>query len=172
MCDEKTKILACAPSNSAADIIAQRLSVLGPSQLFRLNSYTREFKHLPVDLQRFSKYNKDQVFEMPELETLRGFRVVVSTCITAGVAYGLGLPRGHFTNIFVDEAGQATEPEAVIAINSLAGPMTNLVLAGDPQQLGPVLHSPVSQALGLRTSLLSRIMARDLYDLDEQRGLK
>ena len=56
--------------------------------------------------------------------------------------------------MFIDESGQAIEPEALIAI---AGILTidsetrcsQLVLAGDPQQLGPILRSPIAQEYGL-----------------------
>ena len=41
--------------------------------------------------------------------------------MTAGILYSLGLPVGHFTHVFIDEAGQATEPEALIPLGLLAG---------------------------------------------------
>ena len=49
--------------------------------------------------------------------------------------------------VFIDEAGHATEPEAVVplaGILSRANQATGqgqIVLAGDPKQLGPVLRS-------------------------------
>lgn len=60
-----------------------------------------------------------------------------------------------FTHIFIDEAGFASEPETIIPL-----PMLNLietttksngqvVLAGDPQQLGPVIRSVVADNAGL-----------------------
>lgn len=67
-------------------------------------------------------------------------------------------PAGHFSHVFIDESGQATEPEALIAF---AGILDNprvaphgghLVLAGDPQQLGPVLLSPLAGSSGLGES--------------------
>jgi helicase MOV-10 len=170
--DSDVKILACAPSNSAADIIAESLLDLGPSQLFRLNSFSREYKHLPKSLQDFSLVNTNKIFAMPEVAILKSYRVVVSTCITAGAAYGLGIPPGHFTHIFVDEAGQAAEPEAAIPLNTLAGRFTNIIVAGDNRQLGPILHSPVARDLGMRASLLDRLMDRAVYDLETKRGLK
>ena len=51
-----------------------------------------------------------------------------------------GLPSGHFTHIFIDEAGQALEPEAMMPLGFGAGnPDVQIVLAGDPKQLGPIL---------------------------------
>jgi helicase MOV-10 len=50
--------------------------------------------------------------------------------------------------VFVDEAGQGMEPECLVPIVGLLGTDGNdagqLVLAGDPKQLGPVLRSPVA----------------------------
>ena len=109
--------------------------------------------------------------------------------MTAGILHSLGLPVGHFTHVIVDEAGQATETEALLPASLLAGsphaqvytllgegergkpcvallfsiPSPQLVLAGDPLQLGPILSSRQAGALGLSLSLLERIMAREPY---------
>ena len=57
--------------------------------------------------------------------------------------------RDHFTHIFIDEAGHATEPETVIPLSGLIGDqVTQVVLAGDPKQLGPVIRSPLASKLG------------------------
>lgn len=94
-----------------------------------------------------------------------------------------GVPAGHFTHIFVDEAGHAVECETIIAIagkNSgklilwyyacstvkyysfncvfvpglLRAETGLLVLAGDPRQLGPILRSPLAIRYGLGEILL------------------
>jgi len=49
----------------------------------------------------------------------------------------------HFSHIIIDEASQATEPEAFVSIETLADPKTNIVLSGDPKQLGPIIHSSI-----------------------------
>ena len=41
--------------------------------------------------------------------------------ILTGTLHSLGLSIGHFTHVFVDEAGQATEPECLVPISLLAG---------------------------------------------------
>ncbi|KAJ7636868.1 P-loop containing nucleoside triphosphate hydrolase protein [Roridomyces roridus] len=161
-------ILACAPSNSAADLIARKLLILGPTQLFRLNSLTRKYLDLSPDLRKFSAINDNLTFMLPLVEDLRKFRVVVSTCISGGVAAQLGVKRGHFHYIFVDEAGQATEPEVVLPIKSLADKQTNVILAGDNKQLGPIVHSWIARSLGLRISYLARLMQREIYSLDPE----
>lgn len=42
-----------------------------------------------------------------------------------------------------------------------------IVLAGDPMQLGPVIKSRLATAYGLNVSLLERLMGRSLYLRDE-----
>ncbi|KAF7378134.1 RNA helicase [Mycena sanguinolenta] len=145
--DSEACILACAPSNSAADLIAWKLMSLGTAQLFRLNSLSRKHEDLPKDLRKFSAFNDNLTFVFPTVEDLRKYRVVVSTCLSGGVPASLGLKRGHFSHIFCDEAGQATEPEVMLPIKSIADSSTNIVLAGDNKQLGPI---------------------RELYSLDPQ----
>ncbi|KDQ06714.1 hypothetical protein BOTBODRAFT_85226, partial [Botryobasidium botryosum FD-172 SS1] len=90
-------------------------------------------------------------------------RVVVSTCITACVPDGVGIPRGHYSHIFIDEAGQAMEPELLVPIKNMADANTNLVLSGDPKQLGPVIQSRISRKLGLEWTFLERLMAMPMY---------
>ncbi|KAK0442815.1 P-loop containing nucleoside triphosphate hydrolase protein [Desarmillaria tabescens] len=58
---------------------------------------------------------------------------VVCTCVSAGALASLGVKPGHFGWIFIDEAGQATEPDTMIPIKELADDYTNVILAGDPE---------------------------------------
>ena len=62
-------------------------------------------------------------------------------------------PRNHFSHIFIDEAGHATEPECIIPVADLLDPSHPrgglLVLAGDPKQLGPILRSRTAREHGL-----------------------
>lgn len=105
------KILACAPSNNAADIIADRLrDSLSTTQLFRLNAPSR-VKTLPRSLESYSLRYDDGSFRVPQPQAIMKYRVVVSTCASGSLLHGVGVPNGHFTHIFVDEAGQASEPE-------------------------------------------------------------
>lgn len=116
-------------------------------------------------------YNQaDGHFSVPPMGRMMGFRVLVTTCVSASVAHGIGLPRGHFTHIFIDEAGQATEPEAFVSIRMMADTKTNIVLSGDPKQLGPVISSGVARELGLEISYLERLMDGDAYNLSTWYG--
>ncbi|RPD55534.1 P-loop containing nucleoside triphosphate hydrolase protein [Lentinus tigrinus ALCF2SS1-7] len=162
-------ILACAPSNSAADLLAQRLSALTPAELLRCNAIFRDRSSLPDDLVAYSTF-KEKHFSMPPISSLVRFKIIVSTCGHASFPYNLGMPHGHFTHIFVDEAGQGTEPEVLTAaIKTLVTPSTRVILSGDPKQLGPVIRSSLARQLGLGKSYLERLMDLPLYN-NEQTG--
>lgn len=57
----------------------------------------------------------------------------------------------------------AEEPLSLCALAGLAGPATSVVLAGDPKQLGPVIHSGVAREAGLGLSLLERLTSMPPY---------
>ena len=58
------------------------------------------------------------------------------------------IPDQHFTHVFIDEAGHSLQPECLVPLAGLFSTETpgggQLVLAGDPQQLGPILRSPIA----------------------------
>ncbi|KIO25267.1 hypothetical protein M407DRAFT_210790 [Tulasnella calospora MUT 4182] len=169
--DPEARILACAPSNNGADIIADRLcDSLSTSQLFRLNAPSR-VNNVSRRLESYSLQYDDGSFRVPAPETIMQYRVVVSTCASGCLPHGVGVPNGHFTHIFIDEAGQASEPEVMIPIQMNADANTTIVLAGDPKQLGPVIRSPIARRLGLDISYLDRLMARDMYKSVANRGV-
>jgi helicase MOV-10 len=89
--------------------------------------------------------------------------VIIATCAKAGELTNLGVKRGHFDLILVDEAGQALELEVMAPIAALLGPDSQLVLAGDPKQLGPVVHHVHARELGLGLSYLDRLMELPIY---------
>ena len=99
------------------------------------------------------------------------FRVIVSTCVSASVPYGIGVPRGHFTHIFIDEAGQAAEPESMIPIKTMSDNRTNVILSGDPKQLGPIVRSDLALTLRLGVSYLDRLCEMNMYDESQMSGI-
>lgn len=60
------------------------------------------------------------------------------------------------THIVIDEAAQAIECEALIAL-TLANQNTRLILAGDQMQLAPEIYSVLATERGLGVSLLERM---------------
>lgn len=160
------RVWACAPSNSAADLIALRLkNALTPQQLFRFYAPSRFKGQVPDSLADYSITNPDGHFTVPPMAVLKRYRVIVSTCVSASFAHGIGMPRGHFSHIFFDEAGHATEPEIMIAVKTMADNDTNIILSGDPKQLGPIVRSAVARELGLDKSYLERLMERESHDI-------
>ena len=83
----------------------------------------------------------------------------------------LDVPIGHFSYIVIDDAAQAEEPLAMIPIMAFSNVHTNVILAGDPNQLGPIIKSPTAASAGLGKSYLERLMLiREVYGLDTQAG--
>uniref|UniRef100_A0A671YKU0 RNA helicase n=1 Tax=Sparus aurata TaxID=8175 RepID=A0A671YKU0_SPAAU len=153
-----SRILVCTPSNSAADLICVRLhhsGFLHSASLARVNASCRQEEAIPEVLRLYSRAGED-------IRHACFNRIVVSTCSSAGMFQNMRLV-GHFTHVFLDEAGQATEPESLIPISLISEKDGQIVLAGDPCQLGPVVKSKLAAAFGLGVSLLERLMANPLY---------
>jgi helicase MOV-10 len=90
------KLLICAPSNTAADLLLRRLAdSLPASELFRFNSYQRD--RATVDAVAFTRSLYDdgvRAFTMPPLEQFLKYKYIVCTCTMAGKLSNYGVPRG------------------------------------------------------------------------------
>ncbi|XP_018416350.1 PREDICTED: putative helicase MOV-10 [Nanorana parkeri] len=158
-------VLACAPSNSASDLLCQRLMKhVDKKDLYRLLASSRDFRSVPEDIKPCCNWNNQTgEYEYPVKGKLAQYRVIVTTLVTAGRLVSANFPSGHFTHVFIDESGHAVEPESVIAVAGILDVIEGgqLVLAGDPKQLGPVLRSPLAIEHGLGMSLLERLMTKN-----------
>ncbi|XAR54698.1 RNA helicase [Bertholletia excelsa] len=166
-----TRVLVCAPSNSAADhllesILNQKAVEIKEDEILRLNATTRALEDIKPDLLHFCYY-EDSSFKCPLLRMLLRQRIIISTYMSAFLLYAEGIKRGHFSYIFLDEAGQASEPETMVPISQLCNRRTTVVLAGDPMQLGPVIHSKDAETLGLGTSYLERLFQCKYYEMGD-----
>lgn len=164
---KNTRILVCAPSNSAADHLLERLLDEGAGQvkrngIFRLNATSRPYEDMDPNLLDFC-YDEDFIFKCPPLDALRRYRIVISTYMSAALLYAEGLKPGHFSHIFLDESGQASEPETMVPLSRLCQRQTVVVLAGDPMQLGPVIYSKDAEAYCLGKSYLERLFEFEFY---------
>ncbi|XP_063880940.1 RNA helicase Mov10l1-like isoform X2 [Scylla paramamosain] len=159
-----SRLLLVTPSNSASDLVAERLVEFGgleTSDMVRLIAYQRLKESIPEVILPYC-CNGDEV----EVRTHQ--RVVVATATCAGMLYMQGLHREHFTHVLVDEAGQLTEPECLLPLGLVNRVTGQIVLAGDPKQLGPVIQSGLARQGGLEQSLLQRLCQTVLYQAQEE----
>ncbi|XP_015241015.1 PREDICTED: putative helicase mov-10-B.1 [Cyprinodon variegatus] len=170
---EKTQtschILACAPSNSAADLLCTKIREhVDARNVYRIYARNRDPKLVPEQLKACSNLEGDS-YRFPPKEKLMEYKIVVTTLLTAGRLVSGDIPSGHFTHVFVDEAGHAVETECLVPLAGLLDAETGqLVLAGDPKQLGPILRSPFALKYGMGVSLLERLMTDfPLYQKNE-----
>uniref|UniRef100_A0A8C6VHW1 Mov10 like RNA helicase 1 n=1 Tax=Naja naja TaxID=35670 RepID=A0A8C6VHW1_NAJNA len=154
-----SRILVCAPSNSATDLICLRLhdsKLLRPGVMVRVNAINRNEEVIKY----YCKAGED-------IHEASQFRIIIVTCSSAGMFYQIGIRCGHFTHVFVDEAGQASEPESLIPLGLISEVTGQIILSGDPKQLGPVIKSKIAMFYGLNISLLERLMHCPLYLRDD-----
>lgn len=164
---KNSRILVCAPSNSAADYILEKLLAqqnieFRDNEIFRLNATTRPYEDVKPELIRFCFFD-ELIFKSPPASALIHYRIIVSTYMSASLLFAEDVGRGHFSHIFLDEAGQASEPETMIPVSHLCRRETVVVLAGDPLQLGPVIYSKKADEFGLGISYMERLSESDLY---------
>ncbi|CAI7798861.1 unnamed protein product [Closterium sp. NIES-53] len=165
------RVLVCAPSNSATDNIALRLKGnLQVREMLRLYSVSRTRGEVETDLLPFTRYNDTTgTFRLPSLSEIHTARVVAVTCCSAALLYRMGVPRGTFTHIFIDEAGHAIEPEGIIPIACHAAPHAVILLAGDHKQLGPVVRSLTARKYKLPCSYLERLASLGIFSAEDQK---
>ena len=177
-----SKLLLCAPSPVAADIICKRLSPHfagwhkttddNRPRMLRLNAVNRP-RHWVVMPETFKFCIPDgSSFGLPSWLELSDptLSVIVSTCaMSSFIAHSIkegkessGLNKG-FDYVLIDEAAQAVEAEALIAVQCAHSLSPRVVLFGDSLQLGPQVRSPVSEAQGLGMSLLERLTRTNMY---------
>ncbi|KAI8024588.1 putative RNA helicase SDE3 [Camellia lanceoleosa] len=116
-------VLVCAASDSAADHILEKLVNnegvgVKENEIFRLNATNRSYEDVQANHIRFCFF-EEFIFKCPPLKALMHYRVVISTYMSSSLLYIEGICCSHFSHIFLDEAGQASEPEAMVPISNL-----------------------------------------------------
>ena len=190
--ESRGSILLCAPSNPAADTLAERLkSHLSPKEMFRLNDCSRTFAEVPSGLLPYC-FVMGTSFDLPPFQELLRKRVVITTCRDAAVLLRArvtnraiatlqhdvsrtlypfhdspGVLPCHWLSLIIDEAAQATEPEAAIPITVVdphsefsSGCSPLFIMAGDEHQLNAHVHAPSTP---LKISLFERLAKSSLY---------
>ncbi|CAE7566540.1 unnamed protein product, partial [Symbiodinium sp. CCMP2456] len=132
---EGCKALAAAPSRAAARRVADAL---------------------PEEERFFLQWRAEDGLWAEHRRRFCWSRLAVATC--AGAGHDL-FDEGLFRWVLLDEATQATEPEALIPLARCGKSVHHVVLVGDPQQLPPTVLSMAAQRLGLATSLFERLVA-------------
>ncbi|KAM9277463.1 RNA helicase Mov10l1 [Cariama cristata] len=158
-----SRILVCAPSNAATDLICLRLhqsNLLKPGAMVRVNASFRSEEQIDDMVKPYCKDGDD-------IRKASWFRIIITTCSSAGMFYQTEIRLGHFTHVILDEAGQANEPESLIPIGLISEANGQIVLVGDPKQLGPVIKSKIALTFGLNMSLLERLTSREIYQRDK-----
>lgn len=152
-------ILACAKTNSATDLLCIKiLEGEGEGDVYRMYALTLNPDNVPEVLKACSNLDRES-FDCPTKKELMTYKIVVTTLCMARRLVGLGIGKKHFSHIFVDEAGQPAEPECLIPLAGLVEAGSGqVVLAGDPKQLGPIVKSNTAKKYGMSVSLLERLL--------------
>lgn len=169
----KANILISTATNSSCNEIATRLLKYLPNgDLFRLfaSNLHKNMEKIDINLIKISNL-KNQNHFYPGLNTLFKYRILLTTLTVAGRLVQGKIPNNHFTHVFIDECGSASEPAALIPIVGIVTgykEMTgNVILAGDPKQLGPIIKSTKAESMGLGISLLERLMNLPIYQKNQ-----
>ena len=171
-------ILVSGPSNSACDLITERLLIHIPSNhIKRVNAKSRLSAGIARAVLSVSCF-EDDVSIIPNPDVLSTYRIIITTFMTAAKVVPVLMTDNNdskddatFTHVFLDECGHGEEPEALIPLLGLGD---SVILAGDPRQLGPSVDSPICKNDGryfknggLDQSLLERLMNMPLYSSDK-----
>ena len=115
MCQDKTKkILVCAPSDAACDVVAKRLldNLPHSCEMLRVNWVSRNPASLPPELYSCSPMDKSGFFKFPVTKRLQEVSVIICQCFVAGCLEletefktGPWMSK-HFTHCFIDESSQ------------------------------------------------------------------
>lgn len=158
----EAKILICTHSNSAADLyikeylhpwIEEGLEEATPLRVYYHKRWSATVNSV---VQKYCITDGVGNFRRPSVEDIMRHRIIVVTLSISMELATLGLPKGLFTHIFLDEAAQAMECEAIMPL-ALANDSTRIVLAGDHMQMSPELFSAFAKERKLHISLLERL---------------
>ncbi|PON68216.1 hypothetical protein PanWU01x14_097760 [Parasponia andersonii] len=154
-----SRILICAPYNSACDVLMRGLmEVLPESDMFRANAAFREIEEVPDDILPSCYYmEENQCFSCPSYEELTCVRVIFSTFMSSFRMQNEGLPKGHFSHIFMVDASFATEPESMVPLANFVDSETIVVISGETGKSPLFVRSDIARRYGLKTSYFERL---------------
>lgn len=184
--DVDARVIVCTQSNSAADLILRKLvqsDKLRKDELVRvIGSFIYSQNLTPPHLLPYcakfggevketaSGAEVDKEKELPKIRTLfnykdlQNYRIIVTTTGIVPSLVDYGIPSNQFTHLFVDEAGQCLETEILNSLTLMEGERSQVILAGDDRQLGPVVMCNDLESTEFSESLFERLMKCPLYD--------
>ena len=149
-----SRIIVAAPSNSAANLIADRLLASGRYKVgdfVRIVAFNQIEKCLiPDHLKKFCatidfgyddgsgrnhRKNEDGLSFDCQKSIIVQYKIIISTLTSMGPLMHINFNRDHFTHVIIDEAGQSVEPETLIPISLVSREKGQVILAGDPKQV-------------------------------------
>ncbi|GIQ85762.1 hypothetical protein KIPB_007488, partial [Kipferlia bialata] len=154
--DDDARVLLCAPSNTAADVLAECLFSVAPdlkTQTLRVCSGCYERKKASETIKHRIPFDERGNPCKPDTEDMLMYRCIITTSsgvtlIDPGALEGV-------SHIVVDECGSALEIDTLAAICPVKA---SIVLAGDPRQLGPVVLNKDCKEVQYGISMLQRLM--------------
>ncbi|KAL5543107.1 hypothetical protein UlMin_010817 [Ulmus minor] len=157
------RILICAPSNSACDVLMRGLKkVIPESDMFRANAAFREKDDVPDDIISSCLFKKE-CFSCPPLQNLRKLKVILSTFISCFRLHNVGLPVGHFSHIFMVDTSDAIEPEAMVPLANFADENTSVIVTGEVGFSPSWVRSEIARKNGLKISYFERLRKSRRY---------
>ena len=109
--------------------------------ILRVYSCERRLSTVPAQVKKYCLLSKDkQTIMLPLREDILSHHIVITTLSTSLNLSQIRDLKGFFSHLFIDEAAQALECEAIMPL-SLATDTTCVVLAGDHMQLFPKIYS-------------------------------
>lgn len=172
------RILVCAQSNSAADVILHKIvetKRVKPGDLLRIvgKQQYRQQENIPAHMRPYctaldelteedgvnvKQPSNDRVQANVSLATLMATRLLITTCGTVSFLKRMGFPADHLTHLLLDEAAQCLEPDTLIPMSLMENAQAQLVMFGDTKQLGPATSWEALTHLGFTTSLFERLL--------------
>lgn len=188
----QSRIIIATPSNSAADLILDLIINSGkflPGDFIRLVSYNfierdcikechaKYCATVDISLdngkERTSSYRENSNgMKINVSKTLIGkHKIIISTQNSIGLLMHFNYPPGHFTHVIIDETGQSTETETLIPISLLNSLQSQIILAGDPKQLGPNMMNSFlnNEDIKFNISFLERLSHLPMYINEDER---
>ncbi|XP_026325447.1 putative helicase MOV-10 [Hyposmocoma kahamanoa] len=108
---------------------------------------------MPQELIPVSNGSSYESFYVVTNHYAASYRILVTTLLhSAKYKHDKTNIKLEISHLFIDEAAQALEPAALVPISNLLKSGGQLVLAGDPKQLGPVCISKEASDRGLGKS--------------------